>query len=254
MRYKPLVRRWVPLLAGAVLLLPSLGLAADNQAPPGFTALFNGENLTGWKIPEGDNGHWKVIDGVIDYDAQSEAGRDKNLWTQKEYGDFTLRVDWRIKETPYKNPRVPIVLPDGSHKLDANGEPIRMVVPDSDSGILLRGFSKSQVNIWCWPIGSGEVYGYRMDRDMPAEVRAGVTPKINADKNIGEWNHFEITVRGDRLTVNLNGKLVLDNARLPEIPRRGPIGLQHHGSMRDGQWSGPPSLVQFKNVYIKELN
>ena len=52
-----------------------------------------------------------------------------------------------------------------------------MAVPDSDSGIYLRGSSKSQVNIWCWPIGSGEVYGYRMDDKMPPEVRAGVTPK-----------------------------------------------------------------------------
>ena len=49
-------------------------------------------------------------------------------------------------------------------------------MPDSDSGIFLRGRRKSQVNIWCWPVGSGEVYGYRTDEQMPAEVRAGVTP------------------------------------------------------------------------------
>ena len=129
-----------------------------------------------------------------------------------------------------------------------------MVVPDSDSGILLRGEPKSQVNIWCWPTGSGEVYGYRMDKKMPAEVRAGVTPKLIADKNIGEWNTFEITMRGDRLTVVLNGKTVIENAQLPGVPARGPIGLQHHGSKGpDGQWNSPPSLVQFRNIYIKEL-
>ena len=77
--------------------------------------------------------------------------------------------------------------------------------PTPTRGIYLRGSSKSQVNIWCWPIGSGEVYGYRMDEKMPAAVRAGVTPKGNADKDVGEWNAFEITMKGDRLTVVLNG-------------------------------------------------
>ena len=40
----------------------------DNVAPPGFRALFNGKDFTGWKVPAGDNGHWKIINGVIDYD------------------------------------------------------------------------------------------------------------------------------------------------------------------------------------------
>jgi hypothetical protein len=128
-----------------------------------------------------------------------------------------------------------------------------MVVPDSDSGIFLRGQGKAQVNIWCWPVGSGEVYGYRMDQKMPPEVRAGVTPRVQADHDIGQWNTFEITMKGDRLWVKLNGKQVLENAQLPAIPARGPIALQHHGSKRNGQWTGPPSLVQFRNISIKEL-
>jgi hypothetical protein len=226
---------------------------AANHAPPeGFTSLFNGNDLTGWRVPEGDNGHWQATGGVIDYDARSEAEGEKSLFSQREFGDFTLRVDWRIKETPYKNPNVPIILPSGLHKRDENGDEIRMVVPDSDSGIFLRGEGKSQVNIWCWPIGSGEVYGYRMDADMLAEVRAGVTPKINADHDIGQWNTFEITLRGDRLTVVLNGHTVIENAQLPGIPPRGPIALQHHGAMRDGVWTSPPALVQFRNIHIRE--
>ncbi len=112
-----------------------------------------------------------------------------------------LHVEWRIKETPYVNPNVPIIRYDGTHKKDATGKEITIAVPDSDSGIFLRGSSKSQVNIWCWPTGSGEVYGYRMDETMPPAVRAGVTPKANADKDIGQWNAFEITMKGDRLTV-----------------------------------------------------
>ncbi len=75
-------------------------------AEDGFTSLFNGKDFTGWKVPEGDNGHWKIIDGVIDYDGESEAAGDKHLWTEKSYKNFTVKVDWRIKDTPYMNHRV----------------------------------------------------------------------------------------------------------------------------------------------------
>jgi hypothetical protein len=227
-------------------------MAAAAQGP-NFVSLFNGKDLAGWKIPAGDNGHWKVVDGVIDYDAASEAAGDKSLWSERSYGDFILRVDWRIKETPYVNPNVPIIRYDGTHKKDAAGKEIRISVPDSDSGILLRGVGKAQVNIWAWPIGSGEVYGYRMDEKMPAAVRAGVTPSKNADKHIGEWNAYEITVRGNRLTVVLNGQTVINAAELPELPANGPVGLQHHGSKKGGVWTSPPALVQFRNISIAEL-
>lgn len=71
---------------------------------------------------------------------------------------------------------------------------------------------------------------------------------------MGQWNRFEITVKGDRVTVVLNGIKVIDNAQLPGIAPSGPIALQHHGSKgSDGKWNSPPSLVQFKNIYIKEL-
>src|SRR5437870_4153952 len=72
----------------SILQLPCLIVAASTliaaaaeQAPAGFTSLFNGRDLTGWKAPEGDNGHWKVVDGAIDYDAGSESKADKNLWS-----------------------------------------------------------------------------------------------------------------------------------------------------------------------------
>ena len=230
--------------------------AADKDLPEGFTPLFNGKDLSGWKVPEGDNGHWKVVHGVIDYDARSEGrGEDKSLWSDKSFGDFVLRVDWRLKTDPgYKHP-VPIILPDGSHKKGPDGREETIEIEDVDSGIYLRGSSKSQVNIWMWPIGSGEVYGYRMDRRMPSEVRAAVTPKKKADRPRGEWNTFDITMKGDRLWVKLNGEEVITNAELPGVPREGPIALQHHGSYdaKTGKWKGPPSLVQFRNIAIKEL-
>ncbi|MCF8226296.1 MAG: DUF1080 domain-containing protein [Bacteroidales bacterium] len=248
------IKIMLPLLAIICFSLNTVAQECPNPSgiPEGFEVLFNGEDFTNWMVPEGDNGHWNVIDAVIDYDAQSEAA-DKNLWSENSYGDFILYVDWRIKETPWENPGVPIILPDGSHKLNEKGEEIRIRVPDSDSGIFLRGSSKSQVNIWCWPVGSGEVYGYRMDKNMPVDVRAGVTPKMIADRNIGEWNTFRIEMKGDRLSVDLNGQRVIDNAQLPGVPEEGPIALQHHGNKRDGEWVSPPSLVQFKDIYIKEL-
>jgi hypothetical protein len=229
----------------------AMGQMMTNE--PGFEHVFNGRDFTNWKVPDGDNGHWKILDGVIDYDAESEAPVDKNLWTEKQYKDFILYVDFRIKATPYNNPHVPLILPSGLHKLDENGKEITMVVPDSDSGILLRGNSKSQVNIWCWPTGCGEVYGYRMDENMPAEVRRAVTPVTNADKNIGEWNTFKITVKGNVLNVELNGTPVIINATLPGLPEMGALGLQHHGSKENGVWNSPPALVQFRNISIKEL-
>jgi hypothetical protein len=237
----------------SLLVLVSVVAFTADTVPAGFTPIFNGKDLTGWKVPVGDNGHWKVVDGVIDYDASSEATGDKNLWTEKEYGDFVLRVEWRFKETPYTNPNVPIIRWDGAHKKGPDGKEIKIAVPDSDSGIFLRGSGKSQVNMWCWPIGSGEVYGYRMDEKMPAAVRAGVTPKANADNDVGQWNAFEITMKGDRLTVVLNGVTVIENAQLPGVAARGPIALQHHGEKKDGVWTGPPSLVQFRNLAIREL-
>jgi hypothetical protein len=80
-----------------------------------------------------------------------------------------------------------------------------------------------------------------------------VTPRTQADKPVGQWNRFEITLRGDRLTVVLNGITVIENAQLPGIPESGPIALQHHGHKVGGVWASSPSFVQFKNIYIREL-
>lgn len=242
--------------------LPLLALAAATAAcaqgrtelrQDGWTPLFNGRDLSGWRMPEGDNGHWRVLDGVIDYDAQSEAQGDKNLWSENEYRDFVLRLEWRIKEHAGLYP-MPNVLPDGSEERDASGKVILTMRPNADSGVYLRGTSKAQVNIWAWPVGSGEVYGYRTDRDMPPEVRAGVTPRVRADRPVGEWNDMEITMRGDRLTVVLNGQTVIENAQLPGVPEAGRLALQHHGGRRaDGTLDPASSLVQFRNIRIREF-
>ena len=243
--------------AALPLMLLAAMLASAAAGPPpgeGWECLFNGKDLSGWKVPEGDNGHWKVVDGVIDYDAQSEAKGDRNLWTEQSFGDFTLSIGWRFKQTSGLY-AMPIVLPDGSYKTDADGQVVKVERPNADSGIFPRGDRKAQVNIWCWPVGSGEVWGYRKDMDQPAEIRAGATPKVCADNPVGEWNTFVITIKGQRLTVVLNGKTVIDNARLPGVALSGPIGLQHHGgkNKKTGKFSPASSLIQFRNVYVKRL-
>jgi hypothetical protein len=248
------------LILGAAVAVFGAGLTLQaggtNKAPEGFTSLFNGTDLTGWKVPKGDNGHWKVKDGVIDYDARSEAKGDKSLWSEKSFKDFILRIDWRFKtnEKGFMN-KVPIILPNGTNKKDENGKEIRVEIEDVDSGIYLRGQENAQVNIWMWPVGSGEVWGYRTNPKMPAEVRAACTPKKKMDRPRGQWNTFEIKMKGDRLWVKLNGEEVIHNAQLPGVAAEGPIALQHHGgwNAKKEQWGGPPSLIQFRNIYIKEL-
>jgi type 1 glutamine amidotransferase len=241
-------------LTAAVLLAASLARAADDPGSDGFVPLFNGKDLAGWKVPDGDNGHWKVVGGVIDYDAGSEAAGDKNLWTERAYGDFVLRLDWRLKEAPFVNKNIPYILPDGTHAKAFDGKELKLSLPDADSGVFLRGDGRFQANIWCWPIGSGEMYSIRTDPRTPPDLRAAVTPRHQADNPVGEWNRFEITVKGKTVKVVLNGTTVIPTATIPDLPEKGRLALQHHGSRnKQGEWTGPPSLVQFKNILIKEL-
>ena len=214
------------------------------ESAQGFVTLFTGIDLNGWKADAGHAGHWqpRPEPNALFYDGKSTA-KDKNLWTEKEYGDFELICDWRFTAKPVKRNR-PVILPSGDEAVDDAGKVKEVQVEDAgDSGIFLRGSHKSQVNIWCWPAGSGEVYGYRTDRKMPAEVRRAVTPKVKADNPIGKWNRFVITLRGERLTVRLNGKLVVEDAQLPGIPAKGAIGLQHHGDP-----------IEFANLYLREID
>jgi hypothetical protein len=245
-------RRLVALAFASLLLEPVCN--AQGEVEDGFTQLFNGRDLAGWVAPEGDGGHWQVLDGVIDYDSRSESKGDKNLKTAEEFGDFILKIDWRIKETSgFYN--VPIVLSDGSYLEDAAGKKITIKTLNADSGIYLRGDSKAQLNIWCWPLGSGEVYGIRNNAKTDPKVRAGVTPKFNADNPVGQWNSFIIILVKDRVTVIENNHMVLEDAQLPGIPERGPIVLQHHGGPdKDGNLRPASSLVQFRNVWIKSID
>jgi hypothetical protein len=199
--------------------------AKDNVPPKGFTALFNGRDLTGWKglvgnpisrsqmspaellhrtekATEEARLHWLVQGGEIVYD-----GKNDNLCTEKDYGDFELWVDWKIE-------------------------------PDGDSGIYLRG--SPQVQIWDNPIGSGGLYNNEKNPSRP---------EVFADNPPGQWNTFRILMLGPKVTVFLNDKLVVQNVTMenywdrsqPIFPT-GAIELQHHGS-----------VLHFKNIYVRPL-
>jgi hypothetical protein len=222
-------------------MLPCAALvSADEPKPPkGFTALFNGKDLSGWKghttmaeraklspdelfkLQSKRNKiaaeHWSVQDGAIHLDSKGGV----SLVTDKDYGNFELYLDWKIEK---------------------NG----------DSGIYLRG--QPQVQIWDSDNSLGA--GAKDDRgsgsgglwNNPKGDKAKI-PLKKADKPLGEWNTFHITMIGDDVTVELNGQLVVDKAKLANywfrgkpLPSKGPIELQFHG---DPLW--------FKNIYIKEL-
>ncbi|NLT69371.1 MAG: DUF1080 domain-containing protein [Verrucomicrobiaceae bacterium] len=232
---------------------PNAAGTADNTPPAGFTALFNGKDLTGWKglahknaverraltgealkeaqtaADEVMNAHWSVADGVLTYD-----GKGASLCTAKDYGDFEFYCDWKI--------------PAGA-----------------DSGIYLRG--TPQIQIWDpWDAKNKDgsrpdtpeewVTAYRTGRNLGSgglwnNKRARNQPLVLADKPIGEWNRFLIRMVGKRVSIWLNGKLVVDRTKLENywdkgglIPlvRADQIELQHHGSE-----------LFFKNLYIREL-
>ena len=214
----------------AVVCLFAAGASAEelNKPPMGFKALFNGKDLTGWKGLVGNpktraamspeqlaqaqkkadevmRANWTVEDGVLVF-----SGKGKSLCTAKDYGDFEMYVDWKIKER-------------------------------GDSGIYLRG--SPQVQIWDpnqHKVGSGGLFNNKKNPSKPTEI---------ADNPIGEWNTFYIKMVGEKVTIKLNGKLVVDNVTLENYWERdkpiystGQIELQNHGN-----------TLWFRNIFIKEL-
>ncbi len=227
--------------------LPSTSPSPDETAAAalGFVPLYTGLDLSGWRQTAGHAGHWQPKDWILRYDGKSEAAepKDKHLWTAKDYGDFQMIVDWRLPAKPVKK-KYPVVLrPSGADQRDERGEVVMQEVDDAgNSGILLRGNEDAQINICCYPVGSGEITAFRTNPQLAAEVRAGVTPKERADAPLGKWNRFVITMKGNRVSIDLNGKPIIQDAQLPGVAPRGPIGLQHHNE-----------VVEFANLFIREL-
>ncbi len=239
------VLRIVGTIVAAGLAAASAG-AQEKPEGEGWVSLFNGKDLSGWIPPSGDHA-WKVIDGVIDYEA-----RGGNLRTEKEYGDYELHVEWRFKRTAGPPYNAKVFDADGNQKKDEDGKPVTEAVANADSGIFTRGSGKTQVNLWCWPCGSGQLWACHTDPDP--EIRKGALPKKKADRPVGEWNSMRLAMKGDRVTVVLNGETVIDNARIPGAPEKGPIVLQHHGGYNEKkkEWSSASALVQFRNLWVRE--
>jgi len=153
-----------------------------------------------------------------------------------------LVADWRLPAKAKARSR-PTFTADGLYIRDDKGQIIRKEILDAgDSGIHLRGNPRYQVNIWSQPMGSGDINDLHKDATLSEAIRRACLPKQRADAPFGQWNRFVITLRGNRVTVVLNGALVIDRAELPSVPPRGPLGLQNHGDP-----------VEFRNLFLKEL-
>lgn len=227
------------LLSAAVGLLALAAKGAELNVPPaGFTALFNGRDLAGWRggdtfdhrqllaMPAGQRAaqigkwtetmkaHWSVQNGELVND-----GEGAYATTEKDYGDFELRLEYRT-------------------------------VAKADSGIYLRGVP--QVQIWDFTdpgkfnIGGDKGSGGLWNNSPGA---SGKDPLVLADKPFGQWNFFRIVMVGSRVSVWLNDRLVVDHAvmenyydRKVPVPKRGPIQLQTHGGE-----------IRWRNVFLREL-
>ena len=230
--------RAVALVAVSVFSFASTQSAQAGTPPEGFTALFNEKNLSGWwGLKTEDPVKWKAFSAdklaekkaaslkdiaqhwSVDGEELVNDGHGLYLSTQKNYGDFEFLVDYKT-------------------------------VPKADSGIYLRGIP--QVQIWDsteeakFNIGANKGSGGLWNNSKGAP---GKDPLVLADKPFGQWNSFRIIMVGERVSVWLNGKLLVDHARMEnyfnrkgQIPRTGPIQLQTHGGE-----------IRWRNVFIREI-
>ena len=223
--------------------LPSTHATEEESAPEalGFRNLYTGTDFRGWKVPPGSEEHWRSRDWRIVYDGKSEA-EEKNLWTEESFKDFELTVDWKLSREPVARRSFPKLLASGEYEKGADGKNVvREIECHGDSGVFLRGSRKAQINIWSWPNGSGELWGYRNAAKTPEQRRA-CTPLVRADQPFGRWNRFRIVLKGKVLNIWLNDRQVIKDAVLDDIPDQGPIGLQHHGDP-----------LEFANIYVRTL-
>lgn len=223
----PRLLRCAALLAA---LAPGLWPARAAEAE-GVISLFDGRTWAGWNHPAHLEGVWEVADGVIRLRSdppKRERGKVYDLSTTGTFRDFELTLEWRLTGTP-RPKALQRLTADGLEQHDGAGKLIMQEYPSwGDSGIYLRGVRAAQVNIWCQPCGSGEVGTKFKDLAATRAERLKTMPRVRADRGPGEWNRFVITMRGDRVSVVLNGIAVVTDARVVNVPREGPITLQNH--------------------------
>jgi hypothetical protein len=198
-------------------------LTAQEKAE-GFVPLFNGKDLTGWTNTKG----YSVDDGVLVVDpSQGGAG---NLCTEKEYGDFTVRFEFRL--TPGANNGLGIRMPPEG---DAAYQGMEIQILDDDSP-RYRGWLRDYQH-------HGSIYG--------------LVPAIPGHlKPVGCWNAEEVTAKGKQVTVKLNGFTIVDadiqKASAPTLDGHDHPGLKRT-SGRIG-FLGHGDYLEFRNIRVKTLD
>jgi hypothetical protein len=194
-------------------------------AEPGFISLFNGKDLTGWTLVGGKGPGYIVENGMI---VCPEDGGG-NLLTEKEFSDFILRLDFKL--SPGGNNGIGIRAPLKGD-IAYSGMEIQILDQENDK-------YKDRLRPWQ---RTGSVYNV-----IPAA-------DVKALKPVGEWNSYEITARGPKIRIELNGKTVVDGdlsqVKDPEVLKKHP-GIQrtsgHVGFL------GHNTRVEFRNIRIKPL-
>jgi len=196
---------------------------AFGQAEAGFQPLFNGHNLDGWKLV-GRSGPGYIVEGDRVVCPPNGGG---NLFTEKEYANFVLRLEFKL--SPGGNNGIGLRAPlEG----DAAYQGMEIQVLD-DPAPQYKDILPGQ--------HCGSIYGV-----FPA--------KQGALKPAGEWQTYEITARGRRVSINLNGTMVVD-ADLDTVKDESVL-KQHPGLARTTGhigFLGHRSHVEFRNIRIKEL-
>jgi len=203
--------------------LPEYNLT-ENEKEEGFVALFNGRNLDGWT---GDKVSYTVEEGIIVI--KPGEGHGGNLYTDKEYSDFVFRFEFQL--TPGANNGLGIRTPTEG---DAAYAGMELQILDNTASIY-AGLEPYQYH--------GSVYGV-----IPAR-RGFLRP-------VGDWNYEEVTVKGTKIRVVLNGAVII-NGDIAKASEKGTIDGKDHPGLKNSKghigFLGHGSLVSFRNVRIKEL-
>ena len=184
--------------------------------------------------------------------------RGRRIWSPaEEYGRLRPQARLADQGDPLGQQYIPYILPDGTHARGVDGKELKLALPDSDSGVTSATSRRARARSTS---GAGRSARARSmatgpTETMPAAVRAGVTPKHQADRPRWRVELVRDHPEGrppDRRPQRDHGDRGRRTARHPG--RKGPIAFQHHGGVSsDGKYVGNPSLVQFRNVRIKNF-
>ena len=200
----------------------------------GYTPLFNGTDLSGWRNPY-SHGTAEVVNGEI----HLQADKKFFLVTEQIYGDFRLSVDIHLPEGPANSGVMFRCHVDESAKKKVFGYQAEC---DGSERRWSGGLYDEARRGWIWPSTPGRSPEEFLEHEEESK-QFFTQPRIQAALHRNGWNRYEITCRKDLIRIELNG---IETARFRDATdARGFIGIQHHGE--DGQ------IYRFRNLYIKEL-